>query len=941
MDVTIKRDSARDYLVIVPTMASDPSLIQAIGRLVDQCNGTRTLIVLSCNAAPSKTVDIVLGEFDRMRGMLPDGVEMKIIYTQRGIGFAEACNAGLRAAMEGDGIPKTTVFLNDDALVTAGWLHGLRGALDSETVRLIGEPNPIDRPASMHGRIGMAGPCSNEVAGEQQIRLPASELAGGIDAYAFRHRKVNTGNVIAVDFLSGFCLAVDRRCLAELMISTSTGPGFFDADTFKIGGFEDNDVCVRAELAGWRCVVAADIYVHHLGSKTLSKYPAQLRGLANRVAYYKKWRNYTQREGQRVVAVYRVRMATAFDFELLAASLKRTAQLVDAIAVLVTGKIEFDAKIEGHPFKVDVQPAPWNSPEGWLAIVRKMVGNDAIQIAVDYAPVELDRSNERDERNEVIRLAVETCNPDWLWAIDHDEVVEDRIGRPHIERLIRHPDPMVRAWDFGWLNHWDSPRLMRIDQPWSDGGSYAGGMRGFRLWRVSNQEHHRKILAGTDRGLHCGNSPDHDNLSKRVSGIRFRHYGYLRDEDRRRKHHLYTDLLDPNPDPQLTGGGYGHLVREEAMTLSPYKPNNGIGIHFLIHPGEHPEMVARWLDQFHGLADMIIPVWTDEDPIAEDTLCGPIGTRAAMMPILQAFWVDEADPIVANLPLDQHFARARNAGIDILQDSAEKKGMGWAFFFDPDEWMPNPFAVAGSLRRMAECTDSWGFMVRIENVQADGDVVPSESIRLSKLDPAMRLDGRVHEQFGEAFDRFHALGIHPQVRVAPWKLHNPGLSGSPEEIRAKLHRYEAALIREVSERPWNAGAWASIGLQRMNDGDVDGAVQCMERAVLFAGKRYLPFQELARIHMRKAISLFLQARERLAVGHPARNEIEKVMPMLQAFCPPQKILGSPREEPAPEIPSVPDEVIKLAIEANEATIGREELFVSVLMDKMIGAGLIG
>ncbi len=50
----------------------------------------------------------------------------------------------------------------------------------------------------------------------------------------------------------------------------------------------------------------------------------------------------------------------------------------------------------------------------------------------------------------------------------------------------------------------------------------------------------------------------HDPVACRVSGVRFRHYGYLRATDRFRKHRRYT-TIDPNPDAALTGGGYAHL----------------------------------------------------------------------------------------------------------------------------------------------------------------------------------------------------------------------------------------------------------------------------------------------------------------------------------------------------------------------------------------------
>lgn len=43
--------------------------------------------------------------------------------------------------------------------------------------------------------------------------------------------------------------------------------GGFDL-RFGLGNFEDDDLCMRAAVAGWTARVAADAYVHHFGSRT-------------------------------------------------------------------------------------------------------------------------------------------------------------------------------------------------------------------------------------------------------------------------------------------------------------------------------------------------------------------------------------------------------------------------------------------------------------------------------------------------------------------------------------------------------------------------------------------------------------------------------------------------------------------------------------------------
>jgi GT2 family glycosyltransferase/glycosyltransferase involved in cell wall biosynthesis/tetratricopeptide (TPR) repeat protein/SAM-dependent methyltransferase len=184
---------------------------------------------------------------------------VQVITNETNRGFPAAANQGIRAA-KGEHI----LLLNNDTVATTGWLRRLLDALHSDA------------------QVGLAGPCSNCVSGEQQIPVSYDDDLTGLDGFAWDWGKKHSGVREGTDRLVGFCLLLRREVVDAI--------GLLD-ERFGQGCFEDDDFCRRALLTGYRAVIARDAFVHHFGGRTFIGTGVDFAGLMrrNERLYREKW----------------------------------------------------------------------------------------------------------------------------------------------------------------------------------------------------------------------------------------------------------------------------------------------------------------------------------------------------------------------------------------------------------------------------------------------------------------------------------------------------------------------------------------------------------------------------------------------------------------------------------------------------------------------------
>jgi len=184
-------------------------------------------------------------EFDMVQSYLR-GCGKKYIACQlnENRGFIGGTAEGLSMA-KGDPI----VLLNNDTVVTEGWLTKLVKALEeNEKIGIVGPITSTSEELSWQAASNLRAKWIHENIPEEK---------GSIHDYAKELEEAQRGRVRIMggeSMLAFFCVAMRRKMVDEI--------GWLDP-RFGLGHGDDDDYCLRAHKAGWDLALAMSVYLFH------------------------------------------------------------------------------------------------------------------------------------------------------------------------------------------------------------------------------------------------------------------------------------------------------------------------------------------------------------------------------------------------------------------------------------------------------------------------------------------------------------------------------------------------------------------------------------------------------------------------------------------------------------------------------------------------------
>jgi GT2 family glycosyltransferase/glycosyltransferase involved in cell wall biosynthesis len=226
-----------EYVVIMPVYKGYGETLAAIHAVLIAEQAVKFALLVINDVSPDARLEAALSDLAG-RGLF------SYVKNEANLGFVGSINRGLRQCSD-----KEVVLLNADAIVFGDWLDRLGAHAERDPT--IATITPMSNNATI---------CSYPLRGENNV-IALECSAEELDQMAAR---CNAGRVSDIPTGVGFCFYMSR--------ASRDAVGLFDEQAFGRGYGEENDFCLRAAKAGFRNVLAEDVFVYHAGETSFAEF---------------------------------------------------------------------------------------------------------------------------------------------------------------------------------------------------------------------------------------------------------------------------------------------------------------------------------------------------------------------------------------------------------------------------------------------------------------------------------------------------------------------------------------------------------------------------------------------------------------------------------------------------------------------------------------------
>jgi glycosyltransferase involved in cell wall biosynthesis len=681
-------------------------------------------------------------------------VPLTVITNAENRGFPAAVNQGLDAATG-----QYLVLLNNDTAVTDGWLDGL--------IALTTTKADADRPP-----VGMVGPMSNYVTPPQVVEQVPYQGMEAMHGFARQWQAEHRGQWITTNKLSGFCLLMTRAVYEAV--------GGLD-ERFGLGFFDDDDLSLRVQKAGFGLVVAQDVFVHHFGNRTMVGNAVDAEALMdrNQLLFLAKWGPEAPRivRGNVENPERRRKIIDAFIFyqelEMLEFRLKLLYPHVDHFVIVEADKT-FSGLDKPFYYEQNKDRFAWASDK----ITYFKLRCDTSSLDLTTAPTEFQPSHdcwqiEYTQRNAIVTACKDLANDDLLIMGDVDEI------------------PSVEAIEWAKQNVGQLPAVCQLHFFYYDlrhvreGGclcSIFSLLRTARSVGTQALRNHRNVITRLDNaGWHLSYFGDADAIVRKIEAFshqelnvpEFKDADYINrcrsGGDDLFQRGTRTARVAPEFFPAyFKASAPGHWWGADELAKEHTGMKAKVSLTMIVRNEE--QNLPRCLESVRGLFDEIVVVDTGSTDRTKEIAAG-FGAR-----LVDFAWIDD-------------FAAARNVALGHATGS-------YAFWLDADDVIEPPERQKlEALLRTLRPHGNDAYVVRCVCDTSDGGQLVVDQPRLFPRREGIRWERRIHEVINAALDRAGIKTIWTDIAVRHTGYADPVIH------EQKRQRNLIPLYRELAERP--------------------------------------------------------------------------------------------------------------------------------------------